>query len=294
MTYTTIQYAVRDGIATVTLNRPDRLNAFTLEMGADLVAVLDEIDADDDVRVAVFTGNGRGFSAGADLSEGTTIFEGDESGEFVMSRDADYGGVIARRIWECTKPLIAAVNGPAVGVGLTTTLPMDFRIASERARFGFVFVRRGLVPEASSSWFLPRIVGISQAAEWVYTGRVFDAEEALRGGLVRSVHAHDDLLPAAYRLAGEIAESSSPVAVAISRRMLWQMFGTGTPETAHELDSRGIFFLGRAPDCTEGVQAFLEKRPPRFPMRVSRDLPEYVDRWRKAGLATTFLDGDPA
>ncbi|HUZ25981.1 MAG TPA: crotonase/enoyl-CoA hydratase family protein [Streptosporangiaceae bacterium] len=289
MTYTCIAYRVEDGIATVTLDRPERLNALTNTMAQELVRAMDVIDADDDVRAVVFTGRGRAYCAGADLSGGGEIFERDESGEFRMDRDADYGGIVARRFFESTKPLIAAINGPAVGVGVTSTLPMDVRLASEDARFGFVFARRGLVPEACSSWFLPRIVGISQALEWVYSGRVFPADEALRAGLVRSVHQPDDLLPAAYALAREFAESSAPVAVAIARRMLWQMLGTGTPELAHELDSRGIFFLGRTPDCAEGVAAFLEKRPARFTMKVSSDLPGYMRRWRELGSAEALV-----
>lgn len=288
MGYRTIDYTVSDHVATVWLDRPDKLNAFTLEMGDELVAVMDEIDGDDDVRVAVFTGRGRAFCAGADLSGGIEIFEHADE-DFDMTRDADGGGVVARRFFESTKPLIAAINGPAVGVGITQTLPMDVRMAAETARIGFVFTRRGLVPEACSSWFLPRIVGISRAAEWVYTGRIFDAREALQAGLVRSLHAPEDLLPAAYALAREMAEGSAPVAVAMARRMLWQMFGTGTPEIAHELDSRGIFHLGRSADCVEGVQSFLERRPAEFPGRVSRDLPAYVERWREVGLAEDLL-----
>jgi enoyl-CoA hydratase/carnithine racemase len=292
MDYTCIEYSVDgDGIATVWLNRPDRLNAFNDPMGDELMAVMDEIDGDDAVRAVVFTGRGRAYCAGADLAGGTEIFERDASGEFDMARDADYGGTIARRLCDSTKPLIAAINGPAVGIGLTSTLPMDVRMASDTARFGFVFNRRGLVPEACSSFFLPRIVGISRAVEWVFTGRLFDAAEALSAGLVRSVHAPDDLLPAAYALAREMTASSSSVAIAVSRRMLWQMFGTGSPTIAHELDSRGIFFLGRGDDCAEGVSAFLEKRPAEFPMRVSKDLPEYMQQWRAAGSAEAFLAG---
>jgi enoyl-CoA hydratase/carnithine racemase len=290
MTYQFLDYSVTDSIATVILDRPDRLNAFTEAMGAELIRVMDEIDADDEVRAVVFTGRGRAYCAGADLSEGTDIFEGDESGDFRMDRDADYGGLIARRFYDSTKPLIAAINGPAVGIGISSTLPMDIRLASTTARFGFVFTRRGLVPEASSSWFLPRLVGISQALEWVYSGRVFEADEALRAGLVRSLHEPDELLPAAYALARELTSASAPVAVAIARRMLWQMLADGGPELAHELDSRGIFFLGRSADCKEGVHAFLDKRAPHFPMRVSTDLPDYVTRWRQVGDARALVE----
>lgn len=291
MHYEFLDYSVDNSIATVILDRPDRLNAFTEAMGAELIAVMDRIDADDDVRAVVFTGRGRAYCAGADLSGGTEIFTGDDSGEFRMDRDADYGGRIARRFYDSTKPLIAAINGPAVGIGISSTLPMDIRLASTTARFGFVFTRRGLVPEASSSWFLPKLVGISQALEWVYSGRVFDAEEALRAGLVRSLHEPEDLLPAAYALAHELTRFSAPVAVTVSRRMLWQMLAEGSPELAHELDSRGIFFLGRSADCTEGVDAFLDKRAPQFPMRVSTDLPDYVSRWRQLGDARVLVEG---
>ncbi|WP_433622195.1 enoyl-CoA hydratase-related protein [Nocardia sp. CA-120079] len=289
MSYEFIEYSTDDGIATVEFNRPDRLNAFTRAMGREVIDAMDRIDSDDDVRVAVFTGRGRAFCAGADIGDGAGVFERGADEPFDMARHADYGGYLARRLFDSTKPLIAAINGAAVGVGATATLPMDVRLASSAARFGFVFARRGIVPESCSSWFLPRIVGISQAAEWVFTGRVFDADEACRAGLVRSVHPPEDLLPAAYRLAREMREATSPVAVAISRRMLWQMFGTGSPELAHEIDSRGIHFLGRSADCAEGVEAFLEKRPPRFPMRVSSDLPEYMKAWQRLGMAEELM-----
>lgn len=294
MSYQFINYSVEDGIATIALNRPERLNAFNIPLADEVIAAMDEVDGDDNVRAAVFTGVGRAFCAGADLGNGTEIFEGVDAPTFDMKRDADYGGIVSRRLFDSLKPLIAAINGPAVGVGITQTLPMDFRLASTTARFGFVFARRGLIPEAASSWFLPRLVGMTQAAEWVYSGRIFDAEEAMRGGLVRSIHEPEDLLPAAYRLAHEITDSSSAVSIAISRRMMWQLYGTGTPELAHEIDSRGIFFLGRSADCAEGVASFLEKREANFPMRVSRDLPRYVQDWRAAGLVSDYIAHDPA
>jgi enoyl-CoA hydratase/carnithine racemase len=293
MPYSTIGYSIdNDGIATVTLDRPDELNALTLQMAGELVAVMDEIDGDDEVCAAVFTGRGRAFCAGADLSGGTRIFERAAADGFQMSRDADYGGTISRRLFESTKPLIAAINGPAVGVGITATLPMDVRLASDTARIGFVFGRRGLVPEACSSWFLPRLVGISQALEWIYTGRLFGAAEAQRAGLVRSVHPPAELLPAAYALAREMTAHSSAVSIAISRRMLWQMLGAGSPELAHELDSRGIFYLHTDADCQEGVAAFLAKRPASFPMRVPRDLPAYMRRWQQLGSAEALIAAD--
>jgi enoyl-CoA hydratase/carnithine racemase len=191
----------------------------------------------------------------------------------------DFGGVLVRRIYDCYKPVIAAINGPAVGMGASLTLAADVRLASNTAKIGFVFTRRGLVPESCSSWFLPRIVGISQAAEWIYSGRVFEADEALRTGLVRSVHAPEDLLAAADAIAHDMVDHSAPVAVALSRRMLWRMLGASSPAAAHEVESRGVFHLGRGPDVHEGVEAFLEKREPAFPLHVSTDLPGFVADW---------------
>lgn len=293
MSDSSILYGVDDdGIATITLNRPERLNAFNQVMAEGLVAMMDEVDSDDEVRAVVVTGAGRAYSAGLDLTDAGEVF-GARDESFEMDRDADYGGVIARRFFESTKPLIAAINGPAVGLGISSTLPMDVRLASENARMGFVFTRRGLVPEACSSWFLPRLVGISRAAEWVYSGRVFDAAEALAGGLVRSVHPPADLLPAAYALARQMTEDSAPVAVAVSRRMLWQMLGASSPVLAHEIDSRGIFALAGSADAEEGTSAFLQKRAVSFPMRVSTDLPSFFDEWRKIGDTQRFLDARP-
>jgi enoyl-CoA hydratase/carnithine racemase len=270
--YQDIAYEVADGVLTITLDRPERLNAFTVQMQVELVDAFDRSDADDDVRAVVVTGRGRGFCAGADLGGGGATFvrEGDgDAGEF-----RDEGGLVSLRIFENRKPVIAAINGPAVGVGITMTLPMDVRLASDTAKIGFVFARRGLVPEACSSWFLPRVVGISRAMEWVATGRVFQAEEALAAGLVRSVHPPDELLPAAYALAREIADNTSSISVALSRQMLWRMLGADHPMAAHRADSRGILATGSSPDAREGVTAFLEKRPAAFPGRVSTDLPD--------------------
>jgi enoyl-CoA hydratase/carnithine racemase len=275
-----IVYAVADGIATITLNRPDQLNAFTGTMMHEMIDAFDRVDADDDVRAAVVTGAGRGFCAGADLSAGGATFS--RGGSDVQTDSGvprDGGGLLTLRIFECLKPVIAAINGAAVGVGVTMTLPMDIRLASETAKIGFVFARRGIVPEACSSWFLPRLVGIQQAAEWVYTGRVFGAQEAAEGGLVRSVHAPDDLLPAAYAIAREIADNTAPVSVALSRQMMWRMLGAPHPMDAHRVDSRGILARGRSADAAEGVTSFLEKRPPRFPVRVSDGLPEIFPGW---------------
>src|SRR6478609_4314893 len=240
MSYASIDYRVADHVATITLDRPERLNAFTVRMQQELCAAVDEVDADENVRAVVLTG---------------------------------------LRFFECTKPVIGAINGAAVGVGVTMTLPFDVRLASTEAKFGFVFARRGLVPEACSSWFLPRVVGISRAMEWCATGRVFGADEALAGGLVRSVHAPDDLLAAAYALATEIATSSSAVSVSLTRAMLWRMLGAPHPMDAHRVDSALVDALGPGADVREGVLSFLEKRVPEFPNRVPRDLPPPYPWW---------------
>jgi len=282
MEYTQITYEVADRIATITLNRPEQLNAFTNTMMREVIDAFDRVDADDEVRVVIVTGAGRGFCAGADLSGGGETFSGggsDVQSDAGVPRDG--GGLVTLRIFECTKPVIAAINGPAVGVGVTMTLPMDIRLASDGAKFGFVFARRGIVPEACSSWFLPRLVGISQAAEWCYTGRVFPAGEALAGGLVRSVHAPDELLPAARAIAAEIAENTSPVSVALTRQMLWRMLGAAHPMEAHRVDSRGIKERGRSADSREGVLSFLEKRPPNFPVKVSDGLPDIFPSYER-------------
>jgi enoyl-CoA hydratase/carnithine racemase len=272
-----IRAEAADGVLTITLNRPERLNAFTETMRRELIAAFDLADADDDARAVIVTGEGRGFCAGADLAMGGATFDWREreqpAGEdWDVPRDG--GGQVSLRIYECTKPVIAAINGPAVGVGITMTLPMDIRLAVDGAKIGFVFARRGIVPEACSSWFLPRIVGISQAMEWVATGRVFDAQEALSGGLVRSVHAPDELLPAAHALAREIADNTAPVSVALGRRLLWRMLGAEHPMAAHRADSKAMFSRGQSADAREGVQSFLDKRPPSFPDRVSEGLPD--------------------
>ncbi|GAA3049201.1 enoyl-CoA hydratase-related protein [Pseudonocardia yunnanensis] len=279
--YSEILLDVADGVATVTLNRPDRLNAFTTTMLRELVAAFDATDADDDVRVVLVTGAGRGFCAGADLARGGSTFDATDETRAAERTDfetvggvpRDGGGIVSLRIAASLKPVIVAVNGPAVGVGATMILPADIRLAAESARFGFVFARRGLVPEAASSWFLPRVVGISKAMEWVATGRVFPAAEALAGGLVSQVVPDAELLATARSIAAEIVENTSAVSVALSRRMLWSMLGASTPWEAHGVDSGAIFRLGQAPDAVEGVTSFLEKRPPKFPGRVG----DYVD-----------------
>lgn len=279
MSYNTLRTEIREGILTCTLHRPDRLNALNTEMWRELLALLDEVDADDEVRVLVLTGEGRGFCAGADLGGGGGTF--DHSGEQESDEHRDAGGILTLRLFELKKPVIAAINGPAVGVGVTMTLPADVRIASEKAKFGFVFARRGIVPEACSSWFLPRVVGISRAMEWVASGRVFGPQEALAGGLVSRVVAHEALLPTAHELAAEIAENTSAVSVALSRHLLWKMLGADHPMEAHRLDSQGIYAMGRSPDGYEGVQSFLEKRPAKFPMKVSTDMPAFFPWWKE-------------
>ena len=276
MEYTQITYDVSDKVATITLNRPDKLNAFTGTMMYEMIDAFDRVDADDGVRAVIVTGAGRGFCAGADLSAsgGETFSNGGSDIQTDAGVPRDGGGMVSLRIFECTKPVIGAINGASVGVGVTMTLPMDFRLASEDAKFGFVFARRGIVPEACSSYFLPRLVGISQATEWCYTGKVFAADEALAGGLVRSTHAADDLLPAARAIATEIAENTAPVSVALTRQMLWRMLGADHPMVAHRADSRGILSRGSSDDAREGVTSFLEKRDPIYPVKVSDGLPD--------------------
>ncbi len=272
---------VSDGVMTITLNRPDRLNAWTAKMADELIEAFDRADADDGVRAVIMTGAGRGYCAGADLEKGGETFDARARGLSTDTVPRDNGGQFTLRIFNSTKPVIGAINGPAVGVGATMMLPMDIRLASENARFGFVFVRRGIVPEAASSWFLPRVVGISRAMEWVSTGRVFSAQEALDGGLVRSIYAPDELLPAARELAREIADNASPVSVALARRMMWRMLGAPHPMSAHCVDSRAMLARGQSADVVEGVTSFLEKRPPRFTDRVSDGLPDVFPSWEE-------------
>ncbi len=277
--YEQIQTDVSDSVLTITLNRPDRLNAWTTTMGRELRHALDLADADDDVRAIIFTGAGRGYCAGMDLAGGGETFDHrDRQGEG-PSRDS--GGELTLRIFQCTKPVIAAINGPAVGIGATMTLPMDIRLASHDARIGFVFARRGIIPEACSSWFLPRVVGISRAMEWVSTGRVFSAQEGLEGGLLRAIYPAEELLAAARTLAREIAENTAPVSVALARQLMWRMLGAEHPMLAHRADSRGMDARGRSADAVEGITAFLEKRPASFPDLVSGGLPEVMPWWQE-------------
>ena len=278
--FTQIRYDASDAIATITLSRPEKMNAFTGVMMRELLDAFDIVDADDAVRAVIVTGEGKAFCAGADLSGGAKTFDdGDWSSPNDNRIRRDGGGQVTLRIFDCKKPVIGAINGAAVGIGATMTLPMDVRLASTSARIGFVFARRGIVPEACSSWFLPRVVGISRAAEWVYTGRILGAQEALEGGLLRALHAPDELLPAARTLAREIADNTSGVSVALSRQMLWRMLGASHPMDAHRADSRGIQLRGRSADAHEGVTSFLEKRAAKFSDSVSRDLPDIFPDW---------------
>lgn len=290
--FETIETAIEDGILTITLNRPDRLNAFNAPMVHDLIAAFEMADADDAVRAVIVTGAGRAFCAGADLGGGGDTFDfanrpewldlgspvrPDGSVDYGHPGTRDGGGRVTLRMFNCRKPVIGAINGPAVGIGVTMTLPMDFRLASTAARFGFVFARRGITPEAASGWFLPRIVGISQALEWCYSGRVFEADEALRSGLVRSVHAPDALIPAARALAHELTDRSAQVSIAVIRQMMWRMMGAAHPMDAHRLDSRSLWQRGQSADVREGVQSFLEKREAHYPDTVSSGFPDLGD-----------------
>ena len=292
--YEEVVVAVRDRILTLTLNRPEKLNAFTATMMREMIDVFTRVNEDDEVRAVVVTGAGRGFCAGADLSQGADTFNATRRGDrpernagpadavdFSDERVRDGGGRVTLAIFDCLKPVIAAVNGPAVGIGATMQLAMDIRIASEQARFGFVFSRRGIVPEACSSWFLPRIVGIGQALDWCMSGRVFPAAEALAGGLVKEVVPPEQLLARAYEIAGEIRDNTSAVSVALIRQMMWRLSALDHPMEAHKIDSRGIYARGASADVREGVVSFLEKRPANFPDKVSRDMPRYYPWWQE-------------
>ena len=282
MDYTEIVYEVADRVAVITLDRPERMNAFTPTMMREMIDVFDQVDADDDVRAVIVTGRGRAFCAGADLGLGGETFDASTtSGREIRSAPRDGGGLLTLRIFECTKPVIAAMNGSAVGIGVTMTLPMDIRVLSTEAKVGFVFASRGIVPEAASSWFLPRVVGINQALEWCLTARVFGAEEALAGGLVRSIHPADEVLAVAQGLAAEIAQHAAPVSAALTRQMLWRMLGADHPMEAHKIDSRGVFDTGRMADAREGVVSFLEKRPPEWTLNPSQDMPEWFPWWEE-------------
>lgn len=292
MSYETIIYDVSDNVATITLNRPDKMNTFNWQMMEDLIDAFDRVDADDSVRAVIVTGAGRAFCAGADLEGGASAFDAaglenspvrpDGSLDYSKDSARDGGGRLTLRIYRCLKPVIAAINGAAVGIGATMTLPMDIRLASDTARVGFVFSRRGIVPEAASSFFLPRVVGINRALEWCYSGRVMPAAEAKEAGLFKDVLPPDALLAAAQAIAREIADNTAPVSVALIRQMMWRGLGMADPMEAHRIDSRGILSRGRSQDVAEGVTAFLEKRPAAFPQKVSTDMPDYFPWWEEA------------
>ena len=305
--FETIRYEVSDQIATLTLDRPERLNAFTSLMAAEIIAVLDLVDADDDVRALIITGEGKAFCAGADLAAGTSTFDYEARGDSVFGGDEadaagddpvvafyggiddmrgdgpdairDTGGIVVLRMFRCTKPIIAAIGGDAVGIGVTMCLPADIRMASRTARFGFVFNARGLVPEATSSWFLPRIVGISTALEWCYTAGLVRADQALTAGLVRSLHAPHELVEDARKLARRFIAGSAPVSAALTRQMMWRGLGASHPMEAHRIDSRAVVAQGRGPDVAEGIMSFLEKRPPTWTQSVPSDLPDWYPWW---------------
>ena len=295
--FETIRYEVADRIATITLNRPNRLNAYNATMSQEIIAAFDKSDADDEVHAVIVTGEGRAFCAGADLEKGAATFDyadsraqggpvrADGSIDWAHEEVRDTGGKTSLRIFASLKPVIGAINGPAVGIGITMTLPMDVRLAADNAKIGFVFTRRGIVPEAASNWFLPRLVGISRALEWAETGRVFSAQEALEGGLVRSLHAPGDVLAAATALAREIVDNTAPVSVSLTRQMMWRGLSLDHPMLAHRLDSRLVYARGRGGDAKEGVTSFLEKRQPVYPDRVSRDMPDFFPWWEDPSWA---------
>ena len=280
MEYTQIMYEISDRILTITLNRPERLNAYTLTMCNELIDAFGRADADDDVRVVIVTGAGRAFCAGADLSPDGVTSEG-RPGEASddVEEHRELAGRLTLPIYDLKKPVIAAINGPAAGVGITMTLAMDIRLASENARMGFVFTRRGIVAEGASHWFLPRIVGMGKAAEWILTGRVFGAQEALAHGLVTEVLPPDALIPRAREIAMEIAQNTSAIAVALCRQLLWKMLGADHPMEAHKIESKGVEWSFQQADAREGITSFLEKRPPNFTMKPSTDMPEFYPWW---------------
>jgi len=287
MVYNTIRYEVEEGIATISLARAEKRNAYNAEMMGELLDALEAIDGDDDVRAAIVTGEGKAFCSGADIADGADGFRVGSGPAVLPDGRIDYGdeavrdggGRLTLRIFELKKPIIGAVHGAAVGIGATMLLPMDIRLASEEARFGFVFTRRGVVPEGASSFFLPRIVGIAQALEWCLSGRMVDAREALAGGLVSRVVQPDQLMATARALAREIADNTAPVSVALTRQMLWRGLGMSHPMEAHRIESWGVFSRSRSADAAEGVAAFFEKRAANFPDRVSRDMPDYFPWW---------------
>jgi enoyl-CoA hydratase/carnithine racemase len=285
--YEQILTEVSDNILTITLNRPDKMNAYTLKMGDELIDAFTKANQNDDVRCIIVTGAGECFCAGADLSGGIKSFDIKELAniknqdiEWSQPQFRDPGGLISLSIFNSLKPVIGATNGPAIGIGSTMQLPMDFRVASESSRFGFVFAQRGVVPEACSSWFLPKIVGISKALDWTLTGRIFDAEEALKAGLISSIHKPDNLLSDARELAGQIIQKTSQISIALIRQMMWRSLGSDHPMEAHKIESRAFLSMGMSDEAKEGVMSFLEKRPAHFPGKVSKDMPAIFPWWK--------------
>jgi enoyl-CoA hydratase/carnithine racemase len=289
VTYDAIRYEADGPVLTVTLDRPEKLNAYTARMGVELADAFNRASEDDDIRAVILTGEGRGFCSGADISAGAGSFDmqgGEGARNFGAGARAENrgdGAGFVGALFNCKKATIAAFNGPAVGVGITLALPTDIKIASRAARFGFVFARRGLVPEAGSAWFLPQLVGLPQALRWCLSGRVFDADEALAGGLVNEVVEPSALLPRAREVALEIAENTAPVSIALTRQMLWRFAGAPNPFDLLKIDGPFARALGSSGDVKEVVSAFLEKRPPQFSGRVSRDMPQGYPWWPAAG-----------
>ena len=275
----TVRTEVRENSLIIYLSREERMNAFTLTMQQEIVKVLDDAEEDDDIKAIIFTGDGKAYCAGADLSSGGDTFDNRKGRERTNDVVRDSGGLLTLRLFKCKKPLIAAVNGAAVGIGATMLLPMDTRICSDQARFGFVFAKRGIVPEAASSWFLPRLIGINKALELCYTGKVISAEEAKEIRLVSEILNQDKLINRALEIAKEFTAESSQISIALTRQMMWRMLGADDPMEAHKIDSRAVFELGQSREAIEGVNSFLEKRPPSFPGKVSKDMPSFFPWW---------------
>ena len=275
----TVRTEVRENSLIIYLSREERMNAFTLTMQQEIVKILDDAEEDDDIKAIIFTGDGKAYCAGADLSSGGDTFDNRKGRERTNDVVRDSGGLLTLRLFKCKKPLIAAVNGAAVGIGATMLLPMDTRICSDQARFGFVFAKRGIVPEAASSWFLPRLIGINKALELCYTGKVISAEEAKEIRLVSEILNQDKLIDRALEIAKEFTAESSQISIALTRQMMWRMLGADDPMEAHKIDSRAVFELGQSGEAIEGVNSFLEKRPPSFPGKVSKDMPSFFPWW---------------
>ena len=277
--YETLDTTRDKKVLTIQFTRPEKMNTFSGQMLKDILEVLDDAEKDDEVRAVIFTGSGKAFCAGADLSSGEDTFDMSDRQKKDQNVQRDTGGVLTLRLFDFKKPLIAAINGAAVGVGVTMTLPMDIRICSDKAKFGFVFAKRGIVPEACSSWFLPKIVGISNALQWCLSGKIFQPTEALEKGLITEITSEEDLLKRAKEIASDFVDSTSSLSVTLIRQMLWKMLGADHPMEAHKVDSRGVYFLGKTGEASEGVLSFLEKRDPNFPGKVSKDLPEFYPWW---------------